>query len=280
MKSWMFTWILALIFVAGCHCRFDDDGRQEISIRNDYLQLGYLWWWPDDKSETQEKTVCNVRIGFPVWSDMANDSRVYGILFSPLFDFGETETDGLATSLVLGVEKLNGLATALALGIGKLNGFATALAFMGNEISGFVVAPAYFIGELNGVAIAPVLALNVDMNGVAIAPFNYHEVAGGGGVVVGIINMHGAPLGIAHGDPDVALRSRVWYQLGIANFDNSNGSHLQFGVYNHSNKFSTVQIGLINRSNPYDCKDQRFSLQIGLWNDNGKRSLPLVNFTL
>ena len=267
MKSWMFTWILALIFVAGCHCRFDDDGRQEISIRNDYLQLGYLWWWPDDKSETQEKTVCNVRMGFPIWFNPIFESKINGVLVSPLFDLGaKTETDGLATSMILG--------------IGKLNGFATALAFLGGEISGFVIAPAYFIYELNGVAIAPVLALNVDLNGVAIAPFNYHEVVGGGGVVVGIINMHGGPPGIAHGDPDVASRSRVWYQLGIANFDYSNGSHLQFGVYNHSNRFSSVQIGLFNSSNPYDCKDERFSLQIGLWNDNGKRSLPLVNFTL
>ena len=232
--------MMLCLFLVGCTCHFrDNDGDidmyQELSLRNNYIQVGYFLWTGYTQKETinKEELNCNIRLGFPVWVNGMKPTTVNGLLFSPLLDYGISTVNGVAC------------------------------------------APILMTQNINGIAFSPIFAGNLVVNGISIASINFHY-AGNFGLLWGIINCRGlwADKGGIEKYKEIP---RAFIHIGIINLDFCFGQYAQIGICNHSNGLPNIQLGVVNKSNKGGL--DRFSLQIGLWNNNGKYSLPLVNMT-
>ena len=251
MKKYLFILLVLSTVVSqtGCRCHFKDsdgefDSYQELSLRNDYVHVGYFMWTGyTEKREMKRKMkhdknmTANFRCGIPWHINGMLPSIVNGAVFSPLLDYDAGGVNGASFSPVL--------------------------------VTGYV----------NGVAIAPLFAGNIIVNGVAVAPVNFH-FGSLGGVFLGMVNCRGLWCDRGGIDGQKELPKAVCH-LGVVNLDFGFGQYCQIGVVNSSNGLPHFQLGVINSAEKGDSG--HFALQLGLLNHNPDGLLPwmpLFNFSL
>lgn len=111
---------------------------------------------------------------------------------------------------------------------------------------------------------------NTRQNGVSVSLFNVTHVNNGIGITALFSmsqHLNGFHIsGIANDASVCGMGVLIAPVNGAGEF-----TGLQVGVHNRANNITGLQIGLINKSNGK-------GFQIGLWNSNGKRSFPLINW--
>ncbi|WP_294824770.1 hypothetical protein [uncultured Flavobacterium sp.] len=124
----------------------------------------------------------------------------------------------------------------------KMNGLAVSLYSKGAGTNGLSVTGTYnCTAKLNGLHIAGITNFSDSSNGVLIAPFNYAEKFNG--FEIGVVNQSFSFKGASIGFVNIADVSMTGIQIGLINISGKNKG-----------------------------------LQLGLWNKNAKRSLPLINW--
>ena len=287
---------------------------QVFALETDYFQIGYCW--KQDRGELPKNANQNrpwFRFGFPVWVSPSEQNGIAGIDFSPVMScesnghlsgFGfapvylNERCDGVVISPVYSVIKeCNGVCISsgnvcaegnfLQIGVANiaLNG---ALIQLG-AVNFSEVAKLLQLGAVNFSGEGKLLQLGA----VNLFPCNDGFSVGllnvcldGESVQIGGLNWRGA-WGRYSGQTKNGI-----FQLGVFNRDFW-GIHSQVGVINRTDNNPYFQFGLVNLS---DCtgttiktdskelykkeeKEKHFAIQFGLWNSNGKRSLPLINMT-
>lgn len=123
----------------------------------------------------------------------------------------------------------------------KLNGvnLSTGCFFTSADMSGLNISLGNKFNNFNGVSLAPLGTLAGKQNGLSV------------GIINGNNTLSGAVFGIYNQSQDL------------------NGLH--FGIVNRAKRNGGLQVGVYNKS---------FSkgFQLGIWNVNSKRSLPLINW--
>jgi len=123
----------------------------------------------------------------------------------------------------------------------KLNGInlSTGCFFTSTDMTGLNISLGNKFNNFNGISLAPLGTLAGKQNGLSI------------GIINGNNQLSGATFGIYNQSKDL------------------NGLH--FGIVNRAKRNDGLQVGVYNKS---------FSkgFQLGLWNVNSKRSLPLLNW--
>ena len=134
--------------------------------------------------------------------------------------------------------KINGWTTTPNL---KLNGInlSTGCFFTTTSMNGLNISLGNKFNNFNGVSLAPLGTLAGKQNGLSV------------GIINGNNQLSGAAFGIYNQSQDL------------------NGLH--FGIINRAKRNDGLQVGVYNKS---------FSkgFQLGIWNVNSKRSLPLINW--
>lgn len=197
---------------------------------------------------------------FPVWTFQQKNVNIYGISAGLI-----TLEDGVRNVRSNGIR-----IEPLGLGIG--------FGFMGNDpiaktddeyqkkmseplsekINGFNLSPAGTICNctINGISAGLIGQLGRQVNGVSISMINVFQLHNG--LQMGATNdayaMHGVQMAMFFNS---AIKAKG-LQISLLN--------------NHAEKATGLQIALLNRT------QQLKGLQIGLWNINQKRKLPLVNW--
>ena len=247
--------ILALCLAAGVFtgCRMTEEERFRFALDTKYAQIGCYWGYAEYlgeyESEERENRPC-LRIGFPFW-----------------VDFGDSESAGRD-----GVD-------------GGVNGLLLSLYDVSGGVNGVGVAPVCVGAKCNGLVLSPLLFFSGDLNGLSVAPAN--GCFDGNSVQIGIVNWRGAWGRIYSGQKDNGIA-----QIGVFNRALET-NRFQIGVFNDSRREGDkvksnpyLQFGLINLADNAKKEqsaaetEKSFSLQIGLWNYNGRWwGLPLVNAT-
>ena len=166
---------------------------------------------------------------------------------------------------------------------GGVNGLLLSLYDVSGGVNGVAVAPVCGEVKCNGLVLSPLLFFSGDLNGLSVAPAN--GCLDGNGVQLGVVNWRGARGYSGQKDNGIA-------QIGVFNRALET-NRFQIGVFNDSRREGDkvksdpyLQFGLINLAD--NAKEERsaagtektFSLQIGLWNYNGRRwGFPLLNAT-
>ena len=152
-------------------------------------------------------------------------------------------------------------------------------------VNGVAVAPVCAGAKFNGLVLSPLLFFSEYLNGLSVAPAN--GCFDGNSVQVGIVNWRGAWGRIYSGQKDNGIA-----QIGVFNRALET-NRFQIGVFNDSRREGDrvksdpyLQFGLINLADnakeeqSADGTEKSFSLQIGLWNYNGRWwGFPLLNAT-
>jgi hypothetical protein len=245
--------ILAIILSAALFtgCRTTEEERFRLAFDTEYAQIGCYLGYADylgDDSEKRENRPC-LRIGFPFW-----------------VDFGDSESAGRDGN------------------DGGVNGLLLSLYDLSGGVNGVAVAPVCAGVKFNGLELSPLLFFSGDLNGLSVAPAN--GCFDGNSVQLGIVNWRGAWGRIYSGQKDngiaqIGVFNRALetnrFQIGVLNDSRREGSKVKSDPY--------LQFGLINLSdNAVDESstgtEKSFSLQIGLWNYNGRWwGLPFLNAT-
>lgn len=123
----------------------------------------------------------------------------------------------------------------------KLNGvnISSGCFFTNTSMNGLNISLANKFKELNGLSITPLGTIAENQNGISIGLINAHNDLNG--ITVGVYNQ------------SVKLDG------------------VQFGLINQSITNHGIQIGFFNRS-------YSKGFQLGVWNKNAKRSLPILNW--
>lgn len=123
----------------------------------------------------------------------------------------------------------------------KLNGInlSTGCFFTTTSMNGLNISLGNKFNNFNGISLAPLGTLAGKQNGLSV------------GIINGNNQLSGATFGIYNQSQDL------------------NGLH--FGIINRAKRNDGLQVGVYNKS---------FSkgFQLGIWNVNSKRSLPLINW--
>ena len=168
---------------------------------------------------------------------------------------------------------------------GGVNGLLLSLYDVSGGVNGVGVAPVCVGAKCNGLVLSPLLFFSGDLNGLSVAPAN--GCFDGNSVQIGIVNWRGAWGRIYSGQKDngiaqIGVFNRALetnrFQIGVLNDSRREGDKVKSNPY--------LQFGLINLADNAKKEqsaaetEKSFSLQIGLWNYNGRWwGLPLVNAT-
>ena len=231
-------------------CRTTEEERFRLAFDTKYTQIGCCWGYAEFLGEYESGKWDNrpwLRIGFPFW-----------------VDFGDSESAGRD---------------------GGVNGLLLSLYDLSGGVNGVAVAPVCAGAKFNGLVLSPLLFFSGDLNGLCVAPANV--CFDGNSVQIGIVNWRGAWGRIYSGQKDngiaqigvfnKALETNR-FQIGVLNDSRREGSNVKSDPY--------LQFGLINLAD--NAKEERsadgtetsFSLQIGLWNYNGRWwGFPFLNAT-
>ena len=232
-----------LLLLAACA-----NSPKQIALDYGPVQIGCSWRLEESaeslESVSQRTWSPNLRLGIPFWVQAQYDENA---------------------DRSLGVEdagsRVNGLSLAL-------------LADFSTQVDGIVVAPVAMIDgpgapRHRGIAIAPIAYLSSRLDGLSLALLNV--VDDGRSVQFGLINGHG----VFSSRPD----SHGVAQIGISNNSWCTETNVQIGALNYCEGSPYLQVGLVNRAmcDSDHVEERHFALQVGLWNSNGRWSLPLVN---
>ncbi len=238
--------LLAVGSFTGCGSTEEPEFR--LAIDTKYAQIGCCWGYAEYLGEHKSRERENrpwLRIGFPFW-----------------VDFGDSESPGRD---------------------GGVNGLLLSVHDVSGGVNGVAVAPVCAGAKFNGLVLSPLLFFSEYLNGLSVAPAN--GCLDGNGVQLGVVNWRGAWGYSGQKDNGIA-------QIGVFNRALET-NRFQIGVFNDSRREGDkvksdpyLQFGLINLAD--NAKEERsaagtektFSLQIGLWNYNGRRwGFPLLNAT-
>ena len=227
----------------------DEDGFL-FALDSKYAQIGCCWGYAEYLGEHKSRERENrpwLRIGFPFW-----------------VDFGDSESPGRD---------------------GGVNGLLLSVHDVSGGVNGVAVAPVCGGIKCNGLVLSPLLSFSGELNGLSVAPANV--CFDGNSVQLGVVNWRGAWGRIYSGQKDNGIA-----QIGVFNraFETN---RFQIGVFNDSRREGTrvksdpyLQFGLINLSDNANDEssaggtEKSFSLQLGLWNYNGRWwGFPLLNMT-
>ncbi|MNK21019.1 hypothetical protein D3C87_392700 [compost metagenome] len=124
----------------------------------------------------------------------------------------------------------------------------------GKKLNGIGISMYHIAQETNGISLNGFNSKIGKMNGLQISWLN-NSIEKGNGLQISISNNSEKFNG---------------FQMGLINeIDSGNG--VQIGFYNSTKKLKGVQVGIINKS-------EGRGFQIGFWNKNSKRTLPILNF--
>ena len=239
---------LSVAFFTGCSSTGEPEFR--LALDTKYAQIGCYF---DYEVPGEWENRPWLRIGFPFWVNFGGSLRSRSV---------SDESAGRD---------------------GGVNGLLLSFYDVSNGANGVAVAP--FCGEVkcNGLVLSPLLFFSGDLNGLSVAPAN--GCLDGNGVQLGVVNWRGARGYSGQKDNGIA-------QIGVFNRALET-NRFQIGVFNDSRREGDkvksdpyLQFGLINLAD--NAKEERsaaetektFSLQIGLWNYNGRRwGFPLLNAT-
>lgn len=124
----------------------------------------------------------------------------------------------------------------------------------GQKLNGIGISMYHIAQQNNGISINGFNSNIGKMNGVQISWLN-NSIEKGNGLQLSFSNSAEKFNGL---------------QIGLGNEIDS-GSGIQIGIYNSTNKLKGLQLGLINKS-------ENRGFQIGFWNKNSKRTMPIINF--
>ncbi len=124
----------------------------------------------------------------------------------------------------------------------------------GKKLNGVGISMYHIARETNGISVNGFNSSIGKMNGVQISWLN-NSIEKGNGLQLSFSN---------------GAEKFNGFQIGLANEINS-GNGVQIGFYNSTKKLKGLQVGVINKS-------ENRGFQIGFWNKNSKRTLPLINF--
>ncbi len=120
------------------------------------------------------------------------------------------------------------------------------------------------------------------ISGIAIAPYNYNGVRinllgpaknGYGLSITGLIGIYENMKGLSVSGFYNSFKSMDGLSFsGIVNYSERGRWISISGIINESERFTGLQIAIFNK-----CTELE-GIQIGLWNTNGKRSLPIINW--
>lgn len=205
---------------------------------------------------------------FPLWTFHDNDVAIFGAsigAFTTLNSNLNTTTHGVRVE-ALGSEllplfvqstlrRLFKTDTNFNLSFGK--NFDTTNATVSEKINGisFSTFGSFSYNHVNGISINGFLGSTLITNGFSISAFQ--NVAG---------TVSGLQLSLASNKTEVLNG----LQVSVVNFSNFT-SGMQAGLINMGGLMNGIQIGLINLSDASN-------FQIGLFNRNGNRFMPFINF--
>ena len=191
---------------------------------------------------------------FPVWTYHENDVNIHGISvgllpFEGFFNEGRrySNTNGIRLELI-------GLGFFVPL-IPEMPNFEKGYE---ERINGLSLSASGAVCDclINGLGVGGIGHIYKQVNGISATMFNV--IGKQNGIMVAVINMSDIMNGL---------------QLGVANGNESEANGVQIGIIgNETEVMKGLQVGLINKS-----KNLR-GIQIGLWNVNQKRKLPLINW--
>ena len=251
--------ILAVTAFAGCRTVVEPEAEEmqegkgdnapRFALDTKYAQIGYYLGYAEFLGEHVPGERENrpwLRIGFPFW-----------------VDFGDSEPPGRD---------------------GGVNGLLLSLYDVSGGVNGVAVAPVCVGEKCNGLVLSPLLFFSEYLNGLSVAPAN--GCFDGNSVQIGIVNWRGAWGRIYSGQKDNGIA-----QIGVFNRALET-NRFQIGLFNDSRREGSkvksdphLQFGLINLADNANDEssagtEKKFSLQIGLWNYNGRRwGFPLLNAT-
>ncbi len=228
----------------------DNAPPPRLALDTKYAQIGYYLGYAEYLGEHESGERENrpwLRIGFPFW-----------------VDFGDSEPPGR---------------------VGGVNGLLLSLYDVSGGVNGVGVAPVCVGAKCNGLVLSPLLFFSGDLNGLSVAPAN--GCFDGNSVQIGIVNWRGAWGRIYSGQKDngiaqIGVFNRALetnrFQIGVLNDSRREGDKVKSDPY--------LQFGLINLADngkeeqSADGKETNLSMQIGLWNYNGRWwGFPLLNAT-
>ena len=233
--------VLAVAAFAGCRTTGEPEFR--LALDTKYAQIGCCLDM-DVPGEWENRPW--LRIGFPFWAN-----------------FGDSESGGRD---------------------GGVNGLILSLYDVSGGVNGVAVAPVCCGAKCNGLVLSPLLAMAGELNGLTAGLINF--CADGHGVQLGVINWREL-WGRLDSKKDNGIA-----QIGVFN-RSLETNRFQIGVFNDSRREPGVhpsdpylQFGLINLADnakeerSADGTEKSFSLQIGLWNYNGRWwGFPFLNAT-
>ena len=252
MKRNVFLAVVAGLLVIGFStgCRMTEEERFRFALDTEYAQIGCYWGYAEYLGEYESEERENrpwLRIGFPFW-----------------VDFGDSESAGRD---------------------GGVNGLLLSLYDHSGGVNGVAVAPVCVGEKCNGLVLSPLLSFSIGLNGLSVAPAN--GCFDGNSVQIGIVNWRGAWGRIYSGQKDngiaqIGVFNRApetnRFQIGVLNDSRREGDRVKSDPY--------LQFGLINLADnakeerSADGTEKSFSLQLGLWNYNGRWwGFPLLNAT-
>ena len=225
------------------------DNAPRLALDTKYAQIGYYLGYAEylEYVPGERENRPWLRIGFPFW-----------------VDFGDDESPGRD---------------------GGVNGLLLSLYDVSGGVNGVAVAPVCAGAKFNGLVLSPLLFFSEYLNGLSVAPAN--GCFDGNSVQLGIVNWRGAWGRIYSGQKDNGIA-----QIGVFNRALET-NRFQIGLFNDSRREGDkvksdpyLQFGLINladnakKEQSADETEKSFSLQIGLWNYNGRWwGFPLLNAT-
>ena len=242
------TVALAVAAFTGCSSTGEPEFR--LAIDTKYAQIGCYFDF-DVPGEWENRPW--LRIGFPFWVNFGGSLRSRSV---------SDESAGRD---------------------GGVNGLLLSFYDVSDGANGVAVAPVCGEVKCNGLVLSPLLFFSGDLNGLSVAPAN--GCLDGNGVQLGVVNWRGArgysgqkDNGIAQiGVFNRALETNR-FQIGVLNDSRREGDRVKSDPY--------LQFGLINLADnakeeqSADETEKSFSLQIGLWNYNGRWwGFPLLNVT-
>jgi len=251
MSRNIFLAVVAVVLTVAAFTGCSSTGEPEFRLALDtkYAQigcyLGYAEYLGEHESGERENRPW-LRIGFPFW-----------------VDFGDSEPPGRD---------------------GGVNGLLLSLYDVSGEVNGVAVAPVCGEVKCNGLVLSPLLFFTGDLNGLSVAPANV--CFDGNSVQIGVVNWRGAWGRIYSGQKDngiaqIGVFNRALetnrFQIGVLNDSRREGDRVKSDPY--------LQFGVINLSDNANDEssnetEKKFSLQIGLWNYNGRWwGFPLLNVT-
>lgn len=244
------TVALAVAAFTGCSSTGEPEFR--LAIDTKYAQIGCYFDF-DVPGEWENRPW--LRIGFPFWANFGGSLRSRSV---------SDESPGRD---------------------GGVNGLLLSLYDVSGGVNGVAVAPVCGEVKCNGLVLSPLLFFSGELNGLSVAPAN--GCFDGNGVQIGIVNWRGAWGRIYSGQKDNGIA-----QIGVFN-KALETNRFQIGVFNDSRREGDrvksdpyLQFGLINLADnakeeqSADETEKSFSLQLGLWNYNGRWwGLPLLNAT-